>query len=98
MQWIGKRQLIHIQEQLKEYEETNNPILGFFDECDLEGFQIENEQTDKVFKRYKEYCLANNFNPMSKTEFSKILCKKLNVTTKTKKVGGKVFRIYVKND
>ena len=87
-----------VQEQLKEYEETNNPILGFFEEVEFEGFQIENEQSDKVFKRYKEYCLANNFNPMSKAEFSKQLCRKLNMTTKTKKVGGKVFRIYVKND
>ena len=86
-----------VQEQLKEYEETNNPILGFFEEVEFEGFQIENEQSDKVFKRYKEYCLANNFNPMSKAEFSKQLCRKLNMTTKTKKVGGKVFRIYVKN-
>ena len=86
-----------VQEQLKEYEETNNPVLGFFEEVEFEGFQIENEQSDKVFKRYKEYCLANNFNPMSKAEFSKQLCRKLNMTTKTKKVGGKVFRIYVKN-
>ena len=86
-----------VQEQLKEYEETNNPIIGFFEEMEFEGFQIENEQSDKVFKRYKEYCLANNFNPMSKAEFSKQLCRKLNMTTKTKKVGGKVFRIYVKN-
>lgn len=85
-----------VQEQLKEYEETNNPILGFFEEVEFEGFQIENEQSDKVFKRYKEYCLANNFNPMSKAEFSKQLCRKLGMTTKTKKIGGKVYRIYIK--
>lgn len=87
-----------VQEQLKEYEETNNPVIGFFEEMQLEDFQIENEETDKVFKRYKEYCLANNFTPMSKAEFSKQLCRKLNMTTKLKKVSGKVFRIYVKND
>ncbi|MBQ6263065.1 MAG: DNA primase [Clostridia bacterium] len=85
-----------VQEQLKEYEETNNPILGFFEECEMEGFQIENEQTDKVFKRYKEYCIGNNFNAMSKSEFSKALCRKLGMTTKTQKLNGKVFRIYVK--
>lgn len=87
-----------VQEQLKEYEESNNPIIGFFDEMQMEEFQIENEQSDKVFKRYKEYCLANNFNPMSKNEFSRQLCRKLGMTTKTKKINGKVFRIYVKND
>lgn len=87
-----------VQEQLKEYEETNNPIIGFFEEMEFEGFQIKNEQSDKVFKRYKEYCLANNFNPMSKAEFSKQVCRKFGLTTKPKKIGGKLFRIYVKND
>ena len=84
-----------VQQQLKEYEESNNPILGFFEECQMEDFPIENEQSDKVFRRYKEYCLANNFNPMSKAEFSRQLCRKLGMTTKTKKIKGKVFRIYV---
>lgn len=94
----GFTESARVQGQLKEYEETNNPIIGFFEEMQIEEFQIENEQSDKVFKRYKEYCLANNYNPMSKAEFSKQLCRKLNMTTKTKKVNGKVFRIYVKND
>lgn len=85
-----------VQEQLKEYEETNNPILGFFEECDMEGFKIEDEQTDKVFRRYKEYCVANNFNAMSKSEFSKTLCRKLGMTTKSKTLNGKSFRIYAK--
>jgi len=85
-----------VQEQLKEYEETNNPILGFFEECEMEDFKIEDEQTDKVFRRYKEYCLSNNFNAMSKSEFSKALCRKLGMTTKSKTLNGKSFRIYVK--
>ncbi len=87
-----------VQQQLKEYEETNNPIIGFFEEMELEDFQIENEQSDKVFKRYKEYCLANNFNPMSKAEFSKQVCRKLGLTTKPKKIGGKLYRIYIKSE
>lgn len=92
----GFTESARVQGQLKEYEETNNPIIGFFDEMQIEEFQIENEQSDKVYKRYKEYCLANNFNPMSKAEFSKQLCRKFGLTTKTKKIGGKVYRIYIK--
>ena len=92
----GFTESARVQGQLKEYEETNNPIIGFFDEMQIEEFQIENEQSDKVYKRYKEYCLANNFNPMSKAEFSKQLCRKHGMTTKTKKIGGKVYRIYIK--
>ena len=87
---------VKVKQQMKEYEESNNPILGFFEECQIEEFPIENEQTDKVFRRYKEYCLSNNFNPMSKSEFSKQVCRKLGMMTKTKKISGKVFRIYAK--
>lgn len=87
-----------VQEQLKEYEETNNPIIGFFEECEMESFQIENEQCDKVFRRYKEYCVANNFNAMSKTEFSRQICRKLELITKNTKVFGKQFRIYTKSE
>lgn len=94
----GFTESARVQEQLKEYEETNNPIIGFFDEMQIEEFQIENEQSDKVYKRYKEYCLANNFNPMSKTEFSRQICRKLNLITKPKTVAGKQFRIYIRKD
>jgi putative DNA primase/helicase len=92
----GFTESVKVKQQMKEYEESNNPILGFFEECQIEEFPIENEQTDKVFRRYKEYCLSNNFNPMSKSEFSKQVCRKLGMMTKTKKISGKVFRIYAK--
>lgn len=94
----GFTESVKVKQQMKEYEESNNPILGFFEECQIEEFPIENEQTDKVFRRYKEYCLSNNFNPMSKSEFSKQVCRKLGMMTKTKKISGKVFRIYAKAD
>lgn len=94
----GFTESVKVKQQMKEYEESNNPILGFFEECQIEEFPIENEQTDKVFRRYKEYCLSNNFNPMSKSEFSKQVCRKLGMITKTKKISGKVFRIYAKAD
>lgn len=87
-----------VQEQLKEYEESNNPIIGFFEECEMESFQIENEQSDKVFRRYKEYCVANNFNALSKTEFSRQVCRKFNFATKLRKIQGKPYRLFVKNE
>lgn len=87
-----------VQEQLKEYEESNNPIIGFFEECEMENFQIENEQSDKVFRRYKEYCVANNFNALSKTEFSRQVCRKFNFATKLRKIQGKPYRLFVKNE
>ena len=58
----GFTESVKVKQQMKEYEESNNPILGFFEECQIEEFPIENEQTDKVFRRYKEYCIRNFLN------------------------------------
>ena len=46
-----------VQGQLDEYEENNNPIIGFINEVGLDG--IENEATDSVYRRYKEYVNGN---------------------------------------
>ena len=86
-----------IQKAIKEYEENNNPILGFFKECELEGFKIENEPTKNVYSHYKEYCIANMFQPISKIEFSKQVNRILNFHVADKTIGGKKHRIFVRN-
>lgn len=87
-----------VQKELDEYEEQNNPILGFFRECEDEEFPIENEPTNKVYKRYQEYCLANSLQPMSNIEFSKQVNRILNFKIVDKKINGKKFRIFVPAD
>lgn len=84
-----------IQKELDEYEESNNPVLGFIRECETEDFQIENNPTSNVYKRYTEYCIANNLNPMSNIEFSKQINKLLNFQVKDKKINGKKHRIFM---
>jgi len=85
-----------IQEQLDEYEEQNNPILGFFRDCENEEIAIENEPTNKVYKTYTEYCLANSLTPMSSGEFSKQVKKYYEFTIVDRKINNKKFRIFVK--
>lgn len=82
-----------VQDELDEFEETNNPILGFFKECQDE---IENEPTNKVYKKYQEYCIANTLTPMSNGEFSKQVKKYFNFAIVDKKIQGKKYRIFVK--
>ena len=84
-----------VQKAMDEYEENNNPILGFFKECEVEEFQIENEPTNKVYKRYLEYCLANSLQPMSNIEFSKQVNRILKMKIEDKKINGKKHRIFV---
>lgn len=87
-----------VQQELDDYEEQNNPILGFFRECEDEDFQIENEPTNKAYKRYQEYCLASSLQPMSNIEFSKQVNRILNFHIKDQKINGKKCRIFVRND
>lgn len=86
-----------VQKAMDEYEENNNPIIGFFRECEDEEFQIENEPTNVVYKRYQEYCLANSLQPMSNIEFSKQVNRILNMRVENKWLNGKKHRIFIKN-
>ena len=85
-----------IQEELDEFEETNNPVLGFFKECEDEGFGIESEPTNKVYKKYQEYCISNSLTAMSAGEFSKQVKRHFDFAIVSKKVQGKTYRIFVK--
>lgn len=87
-----------VQKAMDEYEENNNPIIGFFRECEDEEFQIENEPTNVFYKRYQEYCLANSLQPMSNIEFSKQVNRILNMRVENKWLNGKKHRIFIKNE
>ena len=81
-----------VQGQLDEYEQNNNPIIGFIQEIGLDG--IVNEATDTVYRRYKEYCIANNFQALSKIEFSRQVCKRCSLITDAKYIKGRKTRIF----
>lgn len=82
-----------VQKELEEYEETNNPIIGFFKEIDRE--EIENEPTNQVYKRYTVYCAENGLQPMSQIGFSKQLTANFGFEIIDKKIKGKKYRILV---
>ncbi len=85
-----------VQKELEEYEESNNPILGFIREVEMDDeFKIENEPAKDVYKRYQEYCLANNLQPMSNIEFSKQINRILNMQVVVKRIGNKTHRLFV---
>ena len=94
---LGKAQFTtskRVQGQLDEYEQNNNPIIGFIQEVGLDG--IENEATDSVYRRYKEYCIANNFQALSKIEFSRQITKRCGFTTVPKWIRNRKTRVFVK--
>ena len=85
-----------VTEALKGYEEENNPILGFLEQTELD--EVENEPTPNVYKLYQVYCAENGFNPMGANEFTKQICKRLNLKVKDARVNGRKTRIYVRKD
>lgn len=85
-----------VKEALKGYEEDNNPIIGFLEQTEID--EIENEPTPNVYKLYQVFCAENGMNPMGAKEFTKQVCKRLNMDVRDARVDGRKTRIYVRKD
>ena len=85
-----------VEQELEEYEESNNPIIGFYKEVGIE--EIENEPTKDVYVKYQEYCLANNLQALSNIEFSKQVKRKFNFDIIDKKISGVKYRLFVRKE
>lgn len=84
-----------VQNELDDYNEQNNPILGFFKELDLE-VDVINQPTRDVYKSYTVYCNMNGYTPMSASEFNKSLQKEHDLSIEVIKSSGKSIRVYVR--
>lgn len=84
-----------VEKELREYEKTNNPIIGFYEEYESE---IENQPTSEVYKKYLEYCLNNNFQSLSHIEFSRQINKRFGYKIIDKKIEGKKYRAFIKSE
>ena len=82
-----------VQSEIDEYNEQNNPIVGFFKELDVDT-DVNNQPTKDVYTRYKLYCNDNGFTPLSAIEFTKYIKKELEMDVKVIKLNGKSCRIY----
>lgn len=82
-----------VEQQLKEYEETNNPIIEFLNNYEKE---IENNSTTKVYSDYKSFCLNNNNVPVSHNTFSREIKKQLGFDIKNSRIGGKQYKVFTR--
>lgn len=82
-----------VQTEIDEYNEQNNPIVGFFKDLDVD-VEVCNQSTKDVYLRYKLYCNDNGFNPMSAGEFSKYIKKELDIDVKVMKINSKSVRVF----
>ena len=81
-----------VTKQIEEYEENNNPILLYLKDKSLEDF--ENHPVKEVFIEYNGFCHSNGFSPLSNVEFGKVIRKRYGLVTKTRRIDGRVVRVY----
>lgn len=84
-----------IKEELKEFEEDNNPMLMFFNEV---GDKMLNEPTKRCYQKYVDFCIENNLQRCSQISFSRQVNDFYKYTTKAKKINGKNVKVFVKKE
>lgn len=82
-----------VNENLVEFEKSNNPILEFFD--DLDEADYKNEPVKTVYQKYATFCLSNNLQALSALEFQKQMKKHFNLVVKNVELNGKKTRVYM---
>lgn len=80
--------------ELVEYEEMNNPVKAFLNDCDNDGFDIENEPITEVFEKYSCFCTANGYHATSRSAFTKQINRLTGLKSCPAKKAGKVIRIF----
>ena len=85
-----------VQKELEDYEEFNNPVIGFFKDMD-EGYLFRNE-TKEIHLAYSAWCHENGYSPESKNQFGRTLKSLFGVESKQRTIAGKSVRMYVKMD
>lgn len=83
-----------VVDNIKEYEENNNPILLFFQE--ITEADVVGQATKYVYQKYAEFCLSNSFQQLSNIEFSKQVKKHYDCEIKVQAVNGKSSRVFTK--
>jgi len=84
-----------VRNEIDDFEKSNNPILLFIEEYQEEdGKQIAHELTQKVYDDYVGFCVGGGYKPMQKSEFSKAICKALDLKTSPRKQG----KIFIERD
>lgn len=87
-----------IQKELEEYEESNNPMLAFFNELKMNEETLANEPTKVGYSKYDEFCLLNNVKKCSHVDFTKQVKAYYDYDVKNMRVKGKVCRVFVSKE
>lgn len=82
-----------IEDEMKIYQEENNPIISFINNEDVE---LERSVVSDVYIQYKLYCSENGYQSVSNVSFSKQIKRLYGYESKQQKVDGKNKRLFIK--
>ena len=85
-----------VDENMIEFEKSNNPLIVFFEELDEVDYL--NEPIKKVYQKYNSFCLSNNLQAISAIEFQKQIKRQFQLVVKTIEDRGKKVRVYVNEE
>lgn len=88
----GFTKSVKVQKELDEYEEYNNPVIGFFKEQE-EGYLFR-ETTKDIYLKYSIYCSENGFQAESSNQFGRSVKSLFKVESVPRKIGNKSVRFY----
>ena len=96
---VIKRQAFTESEKVKvevaEFEEMNNPVKAFLNQCEENGIQILNESVGVVFEKYSAFCTVNGYQAVSQMECTKQIKRLRGYDTAQIRVGKNRHRVYV---
>ncbi|MFS7411781.1 phage/plasmid primase, P4 family [Carnobacterium maltaromaticum] len=81
-----------IENELKDYEESNNSILSFIKNTEP---KFVNEVTTQMFRLYQVWCVENGVEATNQIEFSREVCKREFLATKQVRMLKKRVSIFV---
>ena len=84
-----------VQQQLDEYNEANNPILGFIKDTDVD-VDIINCPTRDVYRRYTVFCNENGFTPVGNKVFVRQINLLLGLVSRQIRDGNKRIQVFDK--
>ena len=83
-----------VEKELEEYEEYNNPVIGFFKEQD-EDYMFRTT-TKEIYRAYSAYCHENGYFPETSNMFGRVMKTLYGVKSINKTINRESERMYVK--
>lgn len=82
-----------VEEEVKKYQEENNPIISFINNVEVE---LERAVVKDIYEMYRFYCSDNGYQAVSQINFSRQIRQLYGFVSKNQRVNGKLEKIYVK--